>query len=118
LEFREQVRRLQPQLRSLFVLRVSALDYRLRLPGFELPQDALTAQILFDECSAGVLEALADEIETGRPRHSFPYPCLASYRKQAMDSSHFALLQKIDTLTTAIAAQIDSEMAPQPSVAK
>jgi multidrug resistance protein MdtO len=115
LEFREQVRRLQPQLQSLFVLRVSALDYRVRLPGFELPQDALTAQILFDECSAGVLEALADEIETGRPRNSFPHPCLASCRKQAMDSSHFGLLQKIDVVTKTIVAEVDNEIVPRPA---
>ena len=41
LEFREDVRQLLPQLRTLFVMRVSALDYRLRLPRFELRADAL-----------------------------------------------------------------------------
>jgi multidrug resistance protein MdtO len=85
LELRELVRHLQPQLRSLFVLRVSALDYRLRLPGFELPQDTLTAQILFDECSAGVLQELADAIETGRPRHSSLRPCLAAFRTEKLN---------------------------------
>lgn len=117
LELRELVRRLQPQLRALFVLRVSALDYRLRLPGFELPQDALTAQILFDECSAGVLQELADAIETGRPRHSSPRPCLA-VRTEKLNPLHFALIQNIDSLTTAIADQIDSEIAALTDVAK
>jgi hypothetical protein len=114
LEFREQVRRLQPQLRSLFVLRVSALDYRLRLPGFELPQDALTAQILFDECSAATLEELADQIETGRPEHPPSRPCLAACRTGTLDPPHLALLQKIEALTASIAAQVESDMARLP----
>jgi multidrug resistance protein MdtO len=117
LEFRELVRRLQPQLRALFVLRVSALDYRLRLPGFELPQDALTAQIFFDECSAGILQELADAIETGRPRQSSPRPCFATYRTEKLNPLFCALLQNIDSLTTAIADQVDREIVPQTDVA-
>src|SRR5262249_5071053 len=80
LEFREQVRRLQPQLRSLFVMRASALEYRLGLPGFEVPGDALEAQKVFDESGGHILDQLAQEIETGVPRLSSPPECLITWR--------------------------------------
>src|SRR5262249_5884612 len=38
LELRSSIRQWQPQLRTLFVMRVASLKYRLELPGFELPE--------------------------------------------------------------------------------
>jgi multidrug resistance protein MdtO len=38
LRLRDQIRRWQPQLRTLFVMRLTSWKYRLRLPGFELPE--------------------------------------------------------------------------------
>lgn len=113
LEFREHVRRLQPQLRSLFVMRVSALDYRLHLPGFELPLDALKAQESFDERSAGILEALADELETGAERDSSPSVSLTSPRAEMVDPSHLALLQGMDSLVSSLAKQVDRDVIQQ-----
>jgi multidrug resistance protein MdtO len=111
LEFCEQVRRLQPQLRSLFVLRISALEYRLGLPGFQLPREALTAQIRFDECEATALEELADRIESGRPGPSSPRRCILAGGIETLEPYNLALLQKIAASTASIAAEIDSWVA-------
>jgi multidrug resistance protein MdtO len=110
LQLREHVRRLQPQLRSLFVMRISAVEYKLRLPGFEAPRAALDAQKAFDECEGRVLEQLADEIETGTPRQSSLPECLSAWRPELFDSSHLALLHGLDGLTSSLAAEIDNEV--------
>jgi multidrug resistance protein MdtO len=38
LALRERIRKWQPQLRMLFLMRTALIKYRLRLPGFELPE--------------------------------------------------------------------------------
>ena len=63
LALRDQIRRWQPQLRVLFVLHISAWNYRVRLPGFDLPDPVHAAQREFDEESAGILEVMADRLE-------------------------------------------------------
>jgi hypothetical protein len=109
LEFREQVRRLQPQLRSLFVVRISVLEYRLHVPGFEAPEAALRAQAAFDDCSARILEGLANEIETGGARPEAPGACLTA-GVEMFDPSYFALLSDVDNVTGSLVAQIDSNI--------
>lgn len=67
LRMRDYIRRWQPQLRSLFLMRISSFKYRLQLPGFELPEIVRAAQQAYDERSAAVLEELADWLEGKLP---------------------------------------------------
>jgi multidrug resistance protein MdtO len=60
LAFRSRITRWQPQLRMLFITRVALLKYRLRFPGFELPQRVDLAQQEFDENLAVTLDEIAD----------------------------------------------------------
>jgi multidrug resistance protein MdtO len=66
LALRDRMRRWQPQLRVLFVLHISTWNYRVRLPGFDLPDPIHSAQREFDEEFARVLEGMADRLE-GKP---------------------------------------------------
>jgi multidrug resistance protein MdtO len=63
LALRDQIRQWQPQLRSLFVVRIALLKYRLRLHGFELPEPVLKAQLEFDNAIADWLESMADRMD-------------------------------------------------------
>lgn len=60
---RDRIRRWQPKLRTLFLMRVASLKYRLQLPGFELPETLRPAQQAYDDHSARMLEEMADRIE-------------------------------------------------------
>lgn len=68
LALRGKIRRWQPQLRLLFVTRIALLDYRLQLPGFELPETVRLAQMEFDDRISGALEAMAERMEGKGPR--------------------------------------------------
>jgi len=63
LALRDRIRRWQPQLRALFLTRVALLKYRLRLPGFELPEPVELAQQEFDAEMANVLDGMADRMD-------------------------------------------------------
>jgi multidrug resistance protein MdtO len=63
LALRDRIRRWQPQLRALFLMRVASLKYRLQLPGFELPEAVIGSLETYDESSAKMLENVADQIE-------------------------------------------------------
>jgi multidrug resistance protein MdtO len=63
LALRDHIRRWQPQLRTLFLIRVALLKYRLRLSGFDLPEPVELAQQEFDEELARVLDGMADRAE-------------------------------------------------------
>src|SRR5271169_5777706 len=67
LALRSQIRRWLPQLRLLFVTRIALLDYRLQLPGFELPETVRLAQLEFDKRLAGILEGMSDRMEGKEP---------------------------------------------------
>jgi multidrug resistance protein MdtO len=62
LALRDRIRRWQPQLRTLFLIRVALLKYRLRLSGFDLPGPVELAQQEFDEELAKVLDGMADRM--------------------------------------------------------
>jgi multidrug resistance protein MdtO len=66
LALRDQIRRWQPQLRVLFVLDISTWNYRVRLPGFGLPDPIHSAQRGFDKEFARILESMANRLE-GKP---------------------------------------------------
>jgi multidrug resistance protein MdtO len=102
LMLREQIREWQPQLRTLFLMRIASWKYRLQLPGFELPDAMRTWQKLYDERSAGILNDLADRVE-GVSQRSNAIPALGS----VPDSGSFgALYGEIDKLTTSVAGSI------------
>ncbi len=66
LAFRDSIRRWQPQLRSLFLTRITLIKYRLHLRGFELPDPVRAAQREFDNQLAETLDSMADRVE-GQP---------------------------------------------------
>jgi len=63
LTMRQYIRRWQPQLRSLFLMRITSFKFRLRLPGHELPEIVRAAQQTYDERTATVLDELADRLD-------------------------------------------------------
>jgi multidrug resistance protein MdtO len=67
LALRDRIRRWQPGLRLLFLTRVALLKYRLRLPGFELPEPVRLAQKEFDDQLAITLDGMADRLEGKGP---------------------------------------------------
>jgi len=125
LALRERIRHWQPQLRTLFIMRVAALQYRLQLPGFDLPQTVRRSLEAYDEHSAQMLEGMADRIEgnvrqaPGLPPESFEQLAQAvqavrDERPQELPESRarsfLALLRGIDGLTTSLAEEISPEI--------
>jgi multidrug resistance protein MdtO len=60
LALRNHIRQWQPDLRILFILRLVLWRYRVRLPGFELPEAIQPAQAEFDNRLATELDRMAD----------------------------------------------------------
>jgi multidrug resistance protein MdtO len=121
LALRNRIRRWQPQLRALFLMRVASLKYRLQLPGFILPETALASLQAYDECSARTLDEIADRIEgktlQGSPASTDPLAlleetlescrALSSRMLLADNASAFVpLLRQIDQLTSRLDSQI------------
>jgi multidrug resistance protein MdtO len=124
LRLRDHIRQWQPQLRTLFVMRIVSSKYRLRLQGFELPKLVQDSQKEYDDRSARMLEDLADRIE-GKPRQEKPMSedslehleqklgacCVEEERP--IDEAHIlsfkTLLRGIDGLTTSLAEEIRME---------
>ncbi|MGB7731190.1 MAG: FUSC family protein [Candidatus Acidiferrum sp.] len=63
LALRSSIRERQPQLRTLFLMRIALWKYRLQLPGFELPEPVRVAQQEFDNQSAKMLDNMADRLD-------------------------------------------------------
>jgi multidrug resistance protein MdtO len=76
LALRGRIRRWQPRLRTLFVTRTVLLKYRLRLPGFELPEAVAAAQREFDDRISKMLDGMANRLEADAPgtRNDFEDP--------------------------------------------
>jgi len=125
LALRDLIKRWQPQLRALFIMRGASLKYRLGLPGFVLPAAAMVSLQAFDECSAQLLEHIADRME-GKKSQERPVspdsPALLELtlkscrveRSQALLSESLAtfipLLRQIDRVTSRLANQIEMEL--------
>ncbi len=121
LALRDRIRRWQPQLRALFLMRVASLKYRLQLPGFELPEAVIGSLQTYDESSAQMLENVADQME-GKTSQGATVPAdslalleqtlelCRTDESRLMLSEHGAtfipLLRQIDQLTTRLANQI------------
>jgi multidrug resistance protein MdtO len=67
LALRSQIRKWQPQLRMLFLIRITLFKYRLRLTGFELPADVRASQLEFDSRLTALLDRMADLMEGQTP---------------------------------------------------
>ena len=124
LALRDRIRRWQPQLRALFIMRGASLKYRLQLPGFVLPEAVLVSLQAYDEYSAQMLESIADRMEAktspGQPASAEPFAHLEqvlescrSVESRLLLSEHGAtlvpLLRQIDRLTSRLANQITME---------
>ena len=120
LAMRDHIRKWQPQLRTLFLMRIASLKYRLQLRGFELPEAVLSSLKEYDQRSAAVLEDLADRIEAQRRspgpiRTDLLQPLEQTVQAHSADQapqwtagqiqSFLTLLRKIDALTTSLAEQ-------------
>jgi multidrug resistance protein MdtO len=124
LAVRERIRRWQPQLRALFIMRGAFLKYRLRLPGFELPEAVIASLQAYDECSAGMLENIADRMEgktSGGAESADSFGLMERitescrvHESRLLLSEHGAtfvpLLRQINRLTSRLANQIEMEM--------
>jgi multidrug resistance protein MdtO len=116
LALRERIREWQPQLRTLFLMRIASLKYRLQLPGFELPAHMLISLREYDNRSAALLDDLADWIEGTAPPRQVPTDSLKEMEQSVpshpvgqplADSPSFVtLLHGIDSLTNSVADQI------------
>jgi multidrug resistance protein MdtO len=124
LALRDHVRRWQPQLRTLFLMRTASLKYRLQLTGFELPDVVRLSQQAYDDRSAGVLEELADRIE-GEVRQTRISGDSFEHLEQTVQAccaeepqgvspvrihSFLVLVRGIDRLTTSLAEEIVTEL--------
>jgi multidrug resistance protein MdtO len=129
LAFRSRIRQLQPKLRTLFLMRIASLKYRLELPGFELPEAVRHYQREYDARSAELLERMADAIE-GKPTEvkvteedtseSLARVLEECYGPEARRlpavrvDSFAALLRESDQLTASLAKEIAAEFGPLP----
>jgi len=126
LELRSYIRQCQPQLRTLFVMRIASLKYRLQLPGFELPESVRLRQKAYDEVSARLLEQTADQIDDQTPQigsrveqpHDLLKQTLHDVEAEAsrelpvaQAQSFVTLLRQIDALTNCLAAEIVTKFA-------
>src|SRR5271165_4687149 len=126
LELRSYIRQWQPQLRTLFVMRIASLKYRLQLPGFELPESVRLRQKAYDEVSARLLEQTADQIDDQTPQigsrveqpHDLLKQTLHDVEAEAsrelpvaQAQSFVTLLRQIDALTNCLAAEIVTKFA-------
>ena len=92
LALRDRIRQWQPQLRMIFLIRIVLWRYRLRLPGFELPESIEPAQQEFDDRVGAVLEGIADRMEGHQPA---PKPDLeAAYTRLQRSASTFSPVQQ------------------------
>lgn len=123
IELRSYIRRWQPDLRALFVMRVTFLKYRFLLPGFEMPEAIRLRQQEYDEHSARILEHLADRVEgnTSPPTdrvevsHELLNSTIEAIRHEQPEQlptgraqSFTTLLQRIDNLTNCLVSEITS----------
>jgi multidrug resistance protein MdtO len=130
LELRDQIRRWQPQLRAIFVLRIVSWRYRAHLPGFELPESVRLRHQAYDDHSAHMLEEMAGRIERNAPQaansieESHELLNRMEEEIRAEEPAHLpperaasfvGLLRKIDALTISLASEIAAEFGAPPT---
>jgi multidrug resistance protein MdtO len=73
LALRSQIRKWQPQLRMLFLTRITLFKYRLQLTGFELPAAVRASQLEFDSRLTVILDSMADRMEGQTPAENHDF---------------------------------------------
>ena len=131
LELRACIRRWQPQLRTLFVMRIAFLRYRLQLPGFELPETVRLRLQAYDDHSAGMLEEIADRIEGNAPPATHSVEESHELLNKTVEASQgnksvqlpagrarsfITLLRGMDGLTTSLMSEIAGDVATSPCI--
>jgi len=121
LAFRSRITRAQPELRMLFLTLLAVSKYRMRLPGFELPEPVLTIQGELGDELAAALETMADRIEGKSSRPANPLEgrvaalerTVETYRSQASRQpsadgfdAFLALHRRLERLTTSLSGAI------------
>jgi multidrug resistance protein MdtO len=120
LAMRSHIRRWQPQLRTLFVMRVASLKYRFQVPGFELSEPVRLAHRAYDERSSRILEEMADRIEGNAMATEVPedsselleqtIQAYCAEESQQLPAAHVwsftTLLGGIHSLTTSLAGDV------------
>jgi multidrug resistance protein MdtO len=129
LALRDQIRRWQPQLRALFVMRNASWKYRAQLAGFELPERVRARHRAYDDHSARMLEAMAERIEHNAPNAGNSIEESQDLLNRTVEeiqgeapallppgraASFIALLRSIDALTTSLASEIAAELGIPP----
>jgi multidrug resistance protein MdtO len=99
LALRDRIRQCQPSLRILFILRIVLWRYRVRLPGFELPDAIQPAQAEFDNRLAMGLERMADRLKGDESAQKEDLPSAYAQLEQA---AWKALPKEQDQLTPTI----------------
>jgi multidrug resistance protein MdtO len=124
LAMRNHIRRWQPTLRTLFVMRIASLKYRFQVPGFELAEEVRAAHRAYDERSSQMLEEMADRIEGVAVPPAEAHEDSSKLLEKTVEAycerephnlppehvwSFTTLLRSIDKLTNSLAAEIDAE---------
>jgi len=124
LAMRDHIRHWQPQLRTLFIMRIASLKYRLQVPGFELPEPIRLAQQAYDDRSAQMLDEMAGRIEGSVPQagtasedaFELLEKTVQAYYEESQQPptahvwSFTTLLRGIDNLTNSLASEIATEV--------
>jgi multidrug resistance protein MdtO len=109
LALRDHIRKWQPQLRTLFLMRIATLNYRLQLPLFELPRETQLWLQEYDARSAAILDELADRIEGSAPPQTAPLESSARIDQPPPgDGSFAALMRGIQNLMSSLTEEIRS----------
>lgn len=126
MKFRDLVRRWQPQLCALFLMRIASLKYRLQAPGFETPGSLRVLQAAYDARSADLLERMAKRVEDAGRTSVSGFDDSPHSLKRTLDAiehearrafptgraeSYLTLLDGIDRLTSSLAAEVAAEFA-------
>ena len=120
LAMRDHIRRWQPQLRTLFIMRIASLKYRFQVPGFELPEAIRLAQQAYDDRSAQMLDEMAERIEGSVPQagpasedaFELLEKTIQAYYEESQQPpaahvwSFTTLLRGIDNLTNSLAGEV------------
>jgi multidrug resistance protein MdtO len=124
LELRRRIRRWQPQMRTIFILRIASWKYRAQLPGFGLPESVRLQHQAYDEHAADMLEDIAAWIEGHAPDEENSIQESHELLKRTVEEIHrevpahlpparaasfLAILRLIDDLTTSLASEIGAE---------
>ncbi|MBV8552695.1 MAG: FUSC family protein [Acidobacteriaceae bacterium] len=121
LALRNRIRQWQPQLRMLFLTRIALWKYRMRLPGFELPETISSAQEEFDGELAKTLDAMASRLEGKTNEREPGFEDSFKHLEQAVQSFSLekpqeALLPRLETFLAlsqraeSLATSLDSEI--------